>query len=315
MLTDGASADKGWAEVARPWARASQQLQERSALLDGSATATERSAEGQLRARIEEMSGAMRALLARVDEMDGTGEAGSVRGLAPIREGEESQSWLTDSWGSGYAPPTATEILPMYLLSDEAVEWVVENQDLYVGWTTKSMFKWAIAVSISRKLTDRAIQTVSGFNNPGQALPFEAIWEEHMAVPESLTSNAPQETWVPWVGESRSSMTMPWLGCRCSWPCTQLCWWNCIACGCHQHVAILWSIVTLFFEFIILDAMVVQDFIAKVPDRITTWEDYATLQVPHARRARRSPFAGARLETPHVATHCLIPAAASTRRA
>jgi hypothetical protein len=277
-----APTDKRWADVARPWARASQLAQERSALLDEGAAAAERGAE--MRARIEEMSGAMRELMARVDQMDGEGAVASAPDLAPMTEGG-GQSWLIDSWGSGYAPPTATEILPVFLLSDEALEWVAGNPDLYVSWTTKSMFKWAIMLSVSRKLSDRAIQTVSGFNNPEQPLPFEATWEPGLTS-ESVTSNAPQETWVPWVGESRSGIAMPWLGCRCSWPCTQLCWWNCIACGCYQHGAILWSIITLYFEFIILDAMVVQDFIAKVPDRITTWEDYVTLQVgPRQRRA------------------------------
>ena len=36
--------------------------------------------------------------------------------------------------------------------------------------------------------------------------------------------------WVPGLGEARWSV-VPWLGCRCSWPCKQLCWLSACACG------------------------------------------------------------------------------------
>jgi len=197
--------------------------------------------------------------------------------LPAVPEEGPAGSWLTDETGAGYGPPTTTEILPDFLLSEEAVKFVESNPELYISWSTRSMFKWAIGLTISRRLSDMALKHVTGFNSSTQALPFEATWDEG---PQPDTSNAPHLTWVPWIGASRSNIQMPWLGCRCSWPCTQLCWWNCIACGCYQHVAIIWCIITLYFEFILLDAMVVQDFIAKVPDRITSWDDYATLQKP-----------------------------------
>eukprot|EP00967_Tisochrysis_lutea_P083057 scaffold115231_cov38-Tisochrysis_lutea.AAC.1 len=267
MQTD----DDGWADVVRPWAPAAQLRQERAALLGTDQTAVQRNEEAKLQLRVEQMSKGMADLLARVEQMDAAAPV-----LPAVPEEGPAGSWLTDETGAGYGPPTTTEILPDFLLSEEAVKFVESNPELYISWSTRSMFKWAIGLTISRRLSDMALKHVTGFNSSTQALPFEATWDEG---PQPDTSNAPHLTWVPWIGASRSNIQMPWLGCRCSWPCTQLCWWNCIACGCYQHVAIIWCIITLYFEFILLDAMVVQDFIAKVPDRITSWDDYATLQV------------------------------------
>lgn len=83
------------------------------------------------------------------------------------------------------------------------------------------------------------------------------------------SSNAPRPIFVPWLGASRSAITQPWLGCRCSWPCTQMCYWNCISCGIHQYVAIVWQTITLAFEYFLLDGIVVVDFLAKVRSSVS----------------------------------------------
>jgi len=272
-----ASADESWASAAQAM-EPTLPSQERRGLLAGKT-------EARLRARVEELSSGMTALLARVDGMGAASRPGTSASHASytqlgvnLGEGPD-EDWLTGPASAGYGPPTESEALPMYLLSASADSYVTANPELYVLWNTRSMFKWALSLTISRKFGDNALQKLSGFNHEAEALPFEAVWGTGF---ESLReeSNAPRLGWVPWLGDSRSPITTSWLGCRCSWPCTQLCWLSCISCGLHQHFAIVWSLVTLAFEFIILDAMVVQDFIAKVPDRITSWEDYATIQKP-----------------------------------
>ena len=99
---------------------------------------------------------------------------------------------------------------------------------------------------------------------------------------------APEPVWVPGLGEARWSV-VPWLGCRCSWPCTQLCWLSACACGAphqsktpqrggepslraspescrtgaSQHLAALFTLVTLLFELILLDALASQTPLAS----------------------------------------------------
>ena len=194
-------------------------------------------------------------------------------------------NWLNGPPGNGYSAPKLEEALPSYLLSDQAQKYISANGDMYVTWNTKSVIKWAMYQSISRKLADRALQNITGYNQLEPALPYRALWEDELPNnPERIDTNAPQEYFVPWLQQARSAILTPWLGCRASWPCTQFCWYNCLSCGLHQYAAIVWSIITIAFEFTLLDAMVVEDFIAKVPDKITDWEDYYYLDKPIAAR-------------------------------
>jgi len=216
--------------------------------------------------------------------------------------------WLIDPPSDGYSAPKLTEVLPEFLLSDAAKAFMVRNNVTYYNWSTTDVIKWSMNMSISRKLMDHSTQVVTGFNSDSEALPFKALWDDDVeasavggdgldatavAYPDLAAhashTNALQPDWVPWLGDARvytpgRGWFYPWLGCRCSWPCTQLCWWQMMSCGLYQYVAIAWSVTTIAFELTVLDAIVVDDFIAKVPDRIVTWSDYAYLNTSVASR-------------------------------
>ena len=51
-----------------------------------------------------------------------------------------------------------------------------------------------------------------------------------------------------------------------------------------QQLAAIWSILTIAFELILLDALVSQMFIQNCPNRITEWEDYLIAPMPIAQR-------------------------------
>jgi len=96
--------------------------------------------------------------------------------------------------------------------------------------------------------------------------------------------------------DTRWPFSMGWLGCKASWPTSQQFWWTCIACGIHQ-VRIVWNVprlcgrseltrpphpwmqslamsmsfIVIVFEVVLLDAILVQDFVARVPNEIQTW--------------------------------------------
>jgi hypothetical protein len=53
-----------------------------------------------------------------------------------------------------------------------------------------------------------------------------------------------------------------------------------VACGLYQWVGLAWVVITIYFEYILLDAILVQDYLAKVPNRITPWATYATSSQP-----------------------------------
>jgi len=116
----------------------------------------------------------------------------------------------------------------------------------------------------------------------GKAVALRAVWEDG-AGGALRQFNAPQPIWVPTLGQPRW-FRMSWLGCRCSWPCTQLCWLSACACGASQQLAAIWSILTIAFELILLDALVSQMFIQNCPNRITEWEDYLIAPMPIAQR-------------------------------
>eukprot|EP00962_Isochrysis_galbana_P021622 scaffold6381_cov152-Isochrysis_galbana.AAC.4 len=228
--------------------------------------------------------------------------------LEPPAAFQSNWLWLIDPPSDGYSAPKLTEVLPEFLLSDAAKAFMVRNNVTYYNWSTTDVIKWSMCMSISRKLMDHSTQVVTGFNSDSEALPFKALWDDDVeesavggdgldatavAYPDLAAhashTNALQPDWVPWLGEARvytpgRGWFYPWLGCRCSWPCTQLCWWQMMSCGLYQYVAIAWSVTTIAFELTVLDAIVVDDFIAKVPDRIVSWSDYANLNKSIASR-------------------------------
>jgi hypothetical protein len=71
----------------------------------------------------------------------------------------------------------------------------------------------------------------------------------------------------------------PWLGCRCSWPVTQLCWYLCYGAQLAQWFAFTFTVLTLIFQLAILDAMVEANFLAIIP-RITTWSEWWYADTP-----------------------------------
>ena len=76
--------------------------------------------------------------------------------------------------------------------------------------------------------------------------------------------NAPAPIWIPGLGESRYEL-VPWLGCRCSWPCTQLCWrWLFMN---TQTLATIWMTVTVLFLWVLLEGLVMDLYILKARPR------------------------------------------------
>eukprot|EP00962_Isochrysis_galbana_P025797 scaffold7979_cov129-Isochrysis_galbana.AAC.4 len=264
----------------------------------------------KLRAAVEEVKELKYKQLSQYDEVRHRAANMTAASDAPAAF-QSNWLWLIDPPSAGYSAPTLTEALPEYLLSDAAKTFMAQEGRIYYKWNTADVIKWAMYVSISRKLVDRSTQIATGFNSDSEALPFNAVWDDDiekvdvanvqrndgMAAADladlkahARHDNSPQPYWVPWLGEARAitgqrAWFYPWLGCRCSWPCTQLCWWQMMSCGLFQHAAIIWSIITIAFEFTVLDAIVVDDFIAKVPNRIVSWDDYAHLNTSVASRA------------------------------
>ena len=56
--------------------------------------------------------------------------------------------------------------------------------------------------------------------------------------------------------ESDWPLGFGWLGCKASWPTSQLCWWSCMACGVHQYASLFVCFALVFFEVAILDGIV-----------------------------------------------------------
>jgi hypothetical protein len=163
----------------------------------------------------DEMDGLLRAPRDARSRLEGPSDS-SAQGLA------DSESFLLGGLDDGYAPPTLTELFPVFILSAEGKAYVVASPEHYVIWNTRSLYHWAMHLTISRRFTDVAIRTLTGFDaqdEDTEALPFRAVWqgaaESADAVAEEM-SNAPQPGEVPSLGDSRSGMLMPWLGCRCA---------------------------------------------------------------------------------------------------
>jgi len=155
------------------------------------------------------------------------------------------------------------------------------------------------------------------------ALPFDAVWQgdsstagcaeevrrahvdasnlfapSHPYVPIGATmppysrfpgSNAPQPVQVPFPGSSRSDVLFSWLGCRCSWPVTQLCWYTCIACNIHQWLAVFVATFIQLWIATFLESFVVQDFIMAVPDAYDqgTWSHLLSDDTPSVLRVAK----------------------------
>jgi len=273
--------------------------------------------------------------------------AGNAGGGSCLEGGGSCPDWLTDPQ-AGYSPPTASEILPNFLLSPRAQQYVAENEaNYYVAWNIYSFPAYGLYLSLSRKVVDFNLSYITGFglSEPSRALPFYALWEDAasttlaaaanpgdavlqvacrdgfavgdtirvgegasverstvagvggsiLQLAKPLTGghlkgtavivllqaareqlNAPAPIWIPGLGESRYEL-VPWLGCRCSWPCTQLCWrWLFMN---TQTLATIWMTVTVLFLWVLLEGLVMDLYILKVPGKTSLahpffWSDY-----------------------------------------
>jgi len=273
--------------------------------------------------------------------------AGNAGGGSCLEGGGSCPDWLTDPQ-AGYSPPTASEILPHFLLSPRAQQYVEENEaNYYVRWNIYSFPAYGLYLSLSRKVVDVNLSQITGFglSEPSRALPFYALWEDAASTTLAAVANpgdavlqvacrdgfavgdtirvgegasaerstvagvgssiiqlanpltgghlkgtavsvllqaareqlnAPAPIWIPGLGESQYEL-VPWLGCRCSWPCTQLCWrWLFMN---TQALATVWMTVTVLFLWVLLEGLVMDLYILKVPGKTSLahpffWSDY-----------------------------------------
>jgi len=79
--------------------------------------------------------------------------------------------------------------------------------------------------------------------------------------------------------KASGAFVAPWLGCRCSWPCTQLCWFYLLGSQFLQWVAVVVAVLTIVFQVLLLESMIVANFLAEVP-HTTTWYEWWTLDEP-----------------------------------
>jgi len=197
-----------------------------------------------------------------------------------------------------YALPLPNQILPLDLLTDSDRELV--NDPAFMRATglllmsAPNAFMYSMWFSISAKFKDRGYsasveiqfqaveqddgtpgvnepQRTNVFGTPLQG-PGGGYADEFGPAARGRGRGRPQyDDW--------DTFFAPWLGCRCSWPVSQLCWHLCYGAQVAQWFAVSFTFLTVVFQISILDAMVEANFLAAVP-RTTTWDEWAQSQTP-----------------------------------
>jgi len=183
-----------------------------------------------------------------------------------------------------YDLPLPNQILPCAILNEEATGLVAEleakGKDSALGKLgyeikeQKNVFMWAMWVSISAYLKDFGYR--------------QTVQVQYQAVPQddgSLGLNEPKPVnvfSVPQAGvpqAEEATFFAPWLGCRCSWPCTQQCWYFLLGAQVLQWVAVIFCLILVAFEILLLECMMVENFLAEVPHTLT-WVEWWYLDEP-----------------------------------
>lgn len=185
-----------------------------------------------------------------------------------------------------YRLPLPDQLLPKILLDREA-QALVEDDDFllrsgYYVKESRNIFKFAMWASISAYLKDVGYHTAAD-------IPFQALPQAD----GSLGKNEPQLTNVfdsPPATGSLGAFWAPWLGCRCSWPVTQQCWYLCLGAQVVQWATVCIAVLTIAFQLFILDAIVEANFLAKVLNIILYGRQMciAHSYTPHARGSAHS---------------------------
>ncbi len=165
-----------------------------------------------------------------------------------------------------YTAPEPHELLPELTLSEEASAFIADanrraasrnEPPPFVFFTQHDVMWEGCWTNISVLFRDVALGVLS-------ELPFEA---------NAPGVNAPFPT-------RGGAGIFGWLGCRCSWPCTQQCWYLGISCGLDKFGIAIAAILLLLLELAVLDGVVVTAFIGAVPYTSETWFEFLTADAP-----------------------------------
>ena len=89
------------------------------------------------------------------------------------------------------------------------------------------------------------------------AITLVVHWASQTTQTENTGKNEPQPVSVYGSSDGDGFM-MLWLGCRCSWPVTQLMWWQALGCQLHAWAAVVVAVLTLILQIMILDGFLSQ---------------------------------------------------------
>ena len=155
-----------------------------------------------------------------------------------------------------YDLPLSNELLPLPLVDPGAYfaagfekDWLENNVSKDGKLFTTSypdIYSFAMWASISRYFAAVGI-------NVAAEVPFQAVAQDD----GTPGKNEPQPVSVYGSSDGDGFM-MLWLGCRCSWPVTQLMWWQALGCQLHAWAAVVVAVLTLILQIMILDGFLSQ---------------------------------------------------------
>lgn len=162
---------------------------------------------------------------------------------------------------------------PNGAMPDLALKKFAPQYQPYVQWTIQNVMWLGVWVNISAYFEKAASIQLFGSVELGtdDALAYSTI--EGTAGYLDREQNSPFPTQVDgggWFG---------WMGCRSTWACTQQCWYIGLLCGLEKYGVAIVAVLLLLFELVLMEGIIVTDFIAVVP-RTATWLDFFTADVP-----------------------------------
>jgi len=155
-----------------------------------------------------------------------------------------------------YDLPQPNEVLPAVivslpqLLNPDGGSWTKTGKNDYIArrsdgsllQITPDIYIFSQWASITRYLADL------GINNAVEN-PYQSVQQDD----GSPGLNEPQPASV--YGNGTSGFMINWLGCRCSWPVTQMMWYQALGCQLHSWAAVVVAVLTLFLEIALLDGL------------------------------------------------------------
>mmetsp|Transcript_45854 Transcript_45854/g.143487 ORF Transcript_45854/g.143487 Transcript_45854/m.143487 type:complete len:357 (+) Transcript_45854:124-1194(+) len=156
-----------------------------------------------------------------------------------------------------YDLPLSNEVLPLPLVDPGAyfaagfekdgldIFTVSKDGKLFVT-SYPDIYSFALWASISRYFA------VLGINQAAE-VPFQAVAQDD----GTPGANEPQPVSV-YGSSNGDGFMMLWLGCRCSWPVTQLMWYQALGCQLHAWAAVVVAVLTLILQIMLLDGFLSQ---------------------------------------------------------